>query len=520
MAFPSVAGTNTTNGTTASASPVINLPANIVAGETLLVLVRVAGLGGIGFPAGWNELFDDASDASDDQTALAWRKADGNEGSSITLSSANAKFAAIAWRIAGAVDPTTQAPIFATLATGLGTLPDPASLDLGGTAKDRLILWLGAWEGEQTSPPSGTPTNFSNAIGADSGTAGAVATNCRVASADRTFTASGGFNAGSWTISVSDDWTATVIAFDPAPTERRGVVTWAELEVPDAPRRAVVTWAELEVPNAPRRAIVSWAELEVPEAPRRAVVTFAEFEVPDAPRRAVVTWAELEVPDAPRRAVVTWAELEVPNAPRRAIVTWAELEVPDVTLAGDSTFLGVVRRRRRARSHYRAHRVAAARRQVLFHTTQIAVPRPLLFAPVIATGSAKWDVQIAVTYAGDEPMNDGRIDIANKHQEITKPIIGKNATTGLDELWHGAAEAYWVLDPATDTKLGSISVSCPEIGVTAQYVIAFTTTQQETAFAGLTDGTPVYRIFKATSELRFVREFTFVAKRYHSNVAA
>jgi hypothetical protein len=114
---------------------------------------------------------------------------------------------------------------------------------------------------------------------------------------------------------------------------RRARVTWAELEVPNAPRRARVTWAELEVPNAPRRAHVTWAEMEVPDAPapdRRAHVTWAELEIPTAPRRAAVTWAEMEVPTAPRRAAVTWAELEVPNAPRRAWITWAELEVPDV----------------------------------------------------------------------------------------------------------------------------------------------------------------------------------------------
>jgi hypothetical protein len=114
-------------------------------------------------------------------------------------------------------------------------------------------------------------------------------------------------------------------------TDRRAQVTWAEMEVPNAPRRAIVSWAELEVPSAPRRAVVSWAELEVPDPHRRAVITWAELEVPDAPsndRRAQITWAELEVPTAPRRALITWVEVEVPTAPRRAVVSWAEMEVP------------------------------------------------------------------------------------------------------------------------------------------------------------------------------------------------
>ena len=136
--------------------------------------------------------------------------------------------------------------------------------------------------------------------------------------------------------------------------DRRAVVTWAELETPDAPRRAVVTWAEFEVPNEPRRAVVTWGEFEVPNAPRRGIVTWAEFETPDAPRRGVVTWAEFEVPDAvvtDRRGIVTWAEFEVPDAAaegqvsggggppprkrwrlregRRALVAAAVFEVPD-----------------------------------------------------------------------------------------------------------------------------------------------------------------------------------------------
>jgi hypothetical protein len=129
--------------------------------------------------------------------------------------------------------------------------------------------------------------------------------------------------------------------------DRRTIVTWAELELPNAPRRTIVTWAEFEVPTAPRRAIVTWAELELPTAPRRTIVTWAELEVPDAPttdRRTIVTWAELEIPTAPRRAIVTWAELELPGAPRRAIVTWAELQLPDVGGGGAVIFRYTMRR--------------------------------------------------------------------------------------------------------------------------------------------------------------------------------
>jgi hypothetical protein len=117
------------------------------------------------------------------------------------------------------------------------------------------------------------------------------------------------------------DWVAET-------TNRTAQVSWAEIELPDAPRKAVVSWAELEIPDVPRSAIVSWAELELPNAPRTAVVSWAEFETPDPPRTAQLSWAELEVPDAPRSAIVSWAELELPNAARKAVVSWAELEIP------------------------------------------------------------------------------------------------------------------------------------------------------------------------------------------------
>lgn len=218
MAFPVIAATNTTNGTTATASAAVNLPTGIVSGNLLLVLHRSA----VGTDThavsggGWTALFNDASDASDDRISLWYRQADGTEGATITITQTNSKFASLAWRITGHENPATQAPEFATLVTGTSTAPNPGNLTPTGGAKDYLWLWIGGWEGEQTSPPAGTPASYANAIGANSGTAGVVATNCRVASADRALNAASE-DPGSWTISASDDWTASVVAIHPAP---------------------------------------------------------------------------------------------------------------------------------------------------------------------------------------------------------------------------------------------------------------------------------------------------------------
>jgi hypothetical protein len=227
VAFPSVAGTAATNGTTATAAPVVSLPSGIVAGDLLLVLFRCSSAGAIGWPAGWTELFDDASDASANQTALAYRRADGTEGATVTLSCTSSKFAAVAFRVTGAEDPAVQPPQFAALTTGTSTAPNPGALTPTGGAKDYLWLALGGWEGEQTSPPATFPANYTlGQVGANSGTAGVVTTNVRVAGAGRQLNAASE-DPGAWTISVSDDWTATTVAVHPAPPPPPFLAAWA-----------------------------------------------------------------------------------------------------------------------------------------------------------------------------------------------------------------------------------------------------------------------------------------------------
>jgi len=217
--FPLVAGVAPTNGTTATTAPVINLPSGIQAGETLLILVRNAAGGTITFPnegTDWVQLFEDGSDASNDTTALAWRKADGLEGATVTLTfGTSGKFSAIAYRYLNAADPTVTPPEFATLVTGTSATPDPGTVTPTGGTKKYSFIWMGGWEGEQT-PPASVPTNYNSPVEANSGTAGLSATNCRVACAHREAEVSSE-DPGSWTIDVSEDWTATVVAIHPAP---------------------------------------------------------------------------------------------------------------------------------------------------------------------------------------------------------------------------------------------------------------------------------------------------------------
>lgn len=216
MAFPVVESTATTGRTAAETTSPVTFPATISANALIVCIARAAVAGAIGWPVDWVELVEDSSDASDDVTAIAYFTAVGNEdGTTFNVTHGSGKSAYIVYSITGAEAPATQAPQISAVAIGTSTLPDPASLTPTGGAKDYLWIWLGGWEGEQTSPPAGAPTNYTAPGGASTGTGGVVATNCRVASARRALNAASE-DPPLWTISVSDDWAAWTMAVHPA----------------------------------------------------------------------------------------------------------------------------------------------------------------------------------------------------------------------------------------------------------------------------------------------------------------
>lgn len=216
MAFPTSRSQIVTNGTASSSTPSVSLPATIRAGDTLFVFFRSSAGGAIGWPAGWTELLDESTDASANQEAAAWRKADGTEGASISLTSGAGKFAAVAYSIQDAADPTITPPQFSTIATGSATEPNATTVTPTGGAKDYLFLTVYGMEGEQTGVTS-YPANYTGAqLFANSGTAGAVTTNCTIGSATRQLNASSD-DAGVWDVTGTlDDWSAYTFAFHPA----------------------------------------------------------------------------------------------------------------------------------------------------------------------------------------------------------------------------------------------------------------------------------------------------------------
>jgi hypothetical protein len=323
MAFPVVAGIAQSSNPSNTTTHTVNLPANIAEGDLLIAQISFDNAPSSTWPGGWTRIEPGAH-----QLHIAYKRAGASEPASISVtSSASEKSATFSWRITGhhaTSDPSGD------LVGGKDANPNPGNeIPPWGTAED--VLWIASMAIESGATVTAYPTNYTgNQRQLGTGTAG---TDARIAAAERNLNASEE-NPGPFTISASSFWNARTIAVRPAAVvaNRRGQVSWGELETPAEPRRGQATWAELETPSEPRRGLTSWLELETPDAPRRAQTAWAELEAPDEPRRGQVTWAELETPDVTaedRRALATWVELEVPSEPRRARTAWTELETPN-----------------------------------------------------------------------------------------------------------------------------------------------------------------------------------------------
>ncbi len=163
MPFPQVEATNTSAEAGDETSHTVSLPAGIQAGETLLVFFASdKASGGVGWPGGWNEIFE-VIEGTAVTLAVAWRKATGGEGASITVTTGNANQSAHAsYRISGAIDPTVTAPEASTGATHAGSAnPDPDSLTAGGGSKEYLWIAVAGYD-DGNFTVTVYPTNYDN----------------------------------------------------------------------------------------------------------------------------------------------------------------------------------------------------------------------------------------------------------------------------------------------------------------------------------------------------------------------
>jgi hypothetical protein len=224
MASPVDAGRAQTNISTAADPWTVNLPGSIVSGDLLLMYTRQAGATGGGSNAGWsgvNGINDDGSDASDDVTDTFWKIADGTEGATISWDQGGStKGAAICWRITGSgLDPgTSTTPIFTnTVVTSAAANINPGACTPTGGSADYLFISIVGMDSE-----TGTATNagLSNVVSANSGTGGAVATNCIIWGGSVAATTASQ-DVGAWTSSApasgASAWTIAVYPATAAP---------------------------------------------------------------------------------------------------------------------------------------------------------------------------------------------------------------------------------------------------------------------------------------------------------------
>lgn len=206
----------TTSITTASDPWTVNLPTH-GAGTLLMMYARTGGNVSFNTPTDWTPLvLNDTSDASDDRTAVFYRYMTGSIGSTMSLDlTGSAKGAVIVWAISDAEDPATQPPEVNTVVTSAAANVNPGSITPTGGPKYFLYLVLGGLDGETQTFSNGALSNVTNA---NSGTAGSVATNCRIGGGTVTQSNSSSYDPAAWTVAApSTGASAWTIAVHPVP---------------------------------------------------------------------------------------------------------------------------------------------------------------------------------------------------------------------------------------------------------------------------------------------------------------
>lgn len=215
MAAPSDSARQGTNITTAATSHAINV-GSPVAGTLLIVFVRYAAAPGAITFTGYTELVaGDSSDATDDTTSIYYRWADGAEGATDTLGTANSvKLGAISWEVTGAEHPLNIAPAVSAVAVGTtaANSANPNSAVPGSAPADTLYIAMAGGDGE-VGAYTAFPTNYANLTTANSGTGGNPNTNVFMGGATRALTASSSEDAGAFTHAAhTTGWTAYTVA--------------------------------------------------------------------------------------------------------------------------------------------------------------------------------------------------------------------------------------------------------------------------------------------------------------------
>jgi len=198
MAYPVIEGYNTSN-TASGTNHTVNLPANIQAGELLVVLSYSDGTNENDNIAGWTRL--GYKSYSGHSCAILYKIATGEEGATVTGTTASTEATAhISLRISNWSDVELSA-----VANATSLYPNPPNLaPAWGVYK---TLWLAIGGGDYNRTVSAYPEGYSDSIYSFyNGTGG-----CWVGCA-RKFSENESEDPGTFTISASDDWSAWTLA--------------------------------------------------------------------------------------------------------------------------------------------------------------------------------------------------------------------------------------------------------------------------------------------------------------------
>lgn len=221
MASPTQADVRFTSVTTA-ANPltITTSTATPTAGQLMLLYWRSpSGATYSSGLTGWTALVsNDTSDATDDSDYIWYKTSDGTEATTVSVTfSATTKIAAVAFLISGAENAAIQAPEASTVMnfTTTANTANATTVTPTGGLKDYLFYSLLGYDGESGSP-TGAPSGYVGLNSTNTGTGGAVATNCVVGESRKAATAASE-DAGNWTHpAAATGGSAWTIAVHPA----------------------------------------------------------------------------------------------------------------------------------------------------------------------------------------------------------------------------------------------------------------------------------------------------------------
>jgi len=193
-----IKGTQTTQASGSVTSFVVDLPAGVTAGETLIVAIGNTSDRAHEWPVGWTELADDFNGA-DTSSSIGWKYADGTETTVTVGITGGSECTAVAVRISGRPNAT---PALSSLATGSSSSPN------SGSVASANGLYLAVANGRLDA--LGTPT-----INSVPSTYATVASRiygnqCYTAVASL-FSQAATDDPGAWSLSVSHKWMARTI---------------------------------------------------------------------------------------------------------------------------------------------------------------------------------------------------------------------------------------------------------------------------------------------------------------------